>query len=114
MQVRIDHKKNVLSVKLCGELDHHSSSLVRNSIDGALSKRRSNGIILNCKQLEFMDSSGLGVILGRYKKIKAMGGDMVACNVSKQVDRLFELSGLKRIIKLYPDEASALQAIEGV
>lgn len=58
-----------------------------------------------------MDSSGLGVILGRYKQIKSQNGEMVVCAISPAVKRLFEMSGLFKIIKLEEDEELALQAL---
>ena len=58
-----------------------------------------------------MDSSGLGVILGRYKQIKAMGGEMVVCAISPAVKRLFDMSGLFKIIRFEPNEENALQKL---
>ncbi len=55
-----------------------------------------------------MDSSGLGVVLGRYKEIKQLGGEMVVCSISPAVKRLFEMSGLFKIVRLESDESFAL------
>lgn len=54
-------------------------------------------LVLNLEKLTFMDSSGLGVILGRYKQIKLKKGEMVVCSISPPVKRLFELSGLLKL-----------------
>jgi stage II sporulation protein AA (anti-sigma F factor antagonist) len=58
-----------------------------------------------------MDSSGLGVILGRYKQVKNSGGEMVVCAISPTVKRLFEMSGLFKIIRLEENEQFALQTL---
>jgi stage II sporulation protein AA (anti-sigma F factor antagonist) len=71
-------------------------------------------VILSLKELSFMDSSGLGVILGRYKQITAKGGRMVVCDVSPAVYRLFELSGLFKIVGVQENEKSALSSLEAV
>ena len=68
-------------------------------------------IILNLEHLSFMDSSGLGVILGRYKQIKQLNGEMVVCAISPPIQRLFDLSGLFKIITLEPTEEYALQRL---
>ncbi|MNG34896.1 Anti-sigma F factor antagonist [compost metagenome] len=66
------------------------------------------------KDLEFMDSSGLGVILGRYKLIKNKGGKMVVCDVNPPVYRLLEMSGLFKIMPIYENEGTALSGLEVV
>jgi stage II sporulation protein AA (anti-sigma F factor antagonist) len=58
-----------------------------------------------------MDSSGLGVILGRYKQIKQLGGEMVICAISPSVQRLFDMSGLFKIMRLESNEEFALQRL---
>ncbi len=63
------------------------------------------------ERLSFMDSSGLGVILGRYKRVKANEGEMVVCAISPTVNRLFEMSGLFKIIRLEENEQFALATL---
>jgi len=75
---------------------------------------RCEHVLLSLKDLQFMDSSGLGVILGRYKLIKSRGGRMVVCDTHANVKRLFELSGLFKIISFYDTERSALASLEVV
>jgi stage II sporulation protein AA (anti-sigma F factor antagonist) len=101
----IDH---VLCVRLEGELDHHTADELRDRVNQALERKPVRHILLNLGGLEFMDSSGLGVILGRYKQITSQGGEMVVCSISPFVKRLFEMSGLFKIIRLEDDEAYAL------
>jgi stage II sporulation protein AA (anti-sigma F factor antagonist) len=114
LQVELEHYRNVLIVRLIGELDHHNADGVRKQMEDAILRGSSDHVILSLKELVFMDSSGLGVILGRYKQVKAKGGKMAVCDVSPSVYRLFELSGLFKILAIYDNERSALSSLEVV
>ncbi|MFC0473346.1 anti-sigma F factor antagonist [Halalkalibacter kiskunsagensis] len=113
MSLRIDLEKkgSVLLVRLEGELDHHTAEELRGQVEQKLADGKVKHIVLNLELLTFMDSSGLGVILGRYKQVKANGGEMVVCAISSSVKRLFEMSGLFKIIRLEDSEQFALQTL---
>lgn len=104
-------KENVLLVRLIGELDHHEAEGLKQEWQVKIKELNIEHIVLNLEQLHFMDSSGLGVILGRYKEIKQHGGQMIVCSISPTVKRLFELSGLFKIIRLEENEAFALSSL---
>ena len=70
LNVDMEHHRGILIVRLSGELDHHTADMVRMQMDEAIQRRQCEHLVLSLKDLEFMDSSGLGVILGRYKLIK--------------------------------------------
>ncbi|ALS27704.1 anti-sigma F factor antagonist [Paenibacillus cisolokensis] len=114
LQVELEHYRNVLIVRLRGELDHHTADIVRHKMEEAILRGNSDHIILSLKELQFMDSSGLGVILGRYKQLKAKGGKMAVCAVNPNVYRLFELSGLFKILTIHENERAALTSLEVV
>ena len=98
-----------LILRLEGELDMHTASMVRQTIDNAIEKRGIRTVILNFQNVGFVDSSGLGVILGRYKKLLPIGGNLKITNVPPHIYKIMELSGLPKIIKFYIDEAHALE-----
>jgi stage II sporulation protein AA (anti-sigma F factor antagonist) len=102
---------DVLLIRLSGELDHHTAEELRVKVTDTLEKERIRHIVLNLEHLTFMDSSGLGVILGRYKQIKNLGGEMIVCSISPTVKRLFDMSGLFKIIRLETDEQFALKTL---
>lgn len=106
--------RGTLIVRLKGELDHHSSELLKARMEQAIERLDVRHIVLSMKDLNFMDSSGLGVILGRYKQITARGGRMVVCDVSPSIYRLFEMSGLFKILSIQDNEKNALSSLEGV
>ena len=111
LNINMEVNKDVLCIRLSGELDHHCAEELRNRAVQAIERHDIRHIILNLEHLSFMDSSGLGVILGRYKQIKQLNGEMVVCAISPPIQRLFDLSGLFKIITLEPTEEYALQRL---
>jgi len=104
-------KQGVLIVRVEGELDMHAADEFRRRVDEALACGGVRHVLLNMKGVSFIDSSGLGVILGRYKKVSALGGRLLAASVRPQVARVFEVSGLLRLIKTFGSEAEALNSL---
>ncbi len=84
--------------RISGELDHHTAAAVREKLDKAILTDGAKNIVLDFKNLRFMDSSGIGVLLGRYKLIKKKGGKIYVKNISRQVDKIFMLSGLYQVL----------------
>ncbi|GIN38248.1 MULTISPECIES: anti-sigma F factor antagonist [Heyndrickxia] len=109
--IDLEVKQKVLCIRLSGELDHHSAESLRENVNQAIENYQIQHLVLNLEQLTFMDSSGLGVILGRYKQIKQKNGEMVVCAISPAVKRLFEMSGLFKIIRLDESEKFALERL---
>lgn len=96
---------------LSGELDHHSSEEVRVRIDDRIDRDNIKKLIMNFNGVTFMDSSGIGVVVGRYKKMNATGGKLCITNINKGVRRVFELSGLFKMIGIYNNVQDALKSI---
>lgn len=111
LSINVEVKNKVLCIRLKGELDHHTAEELRNEVALSLEKHEILHMVLNLEELAFMDSSGLGVILGRYKYINSIGGEMVVCAISPAVKRLFEMSGMFKIIRLEQNEEYALQTL---
>lgn len=114
MHIELEHHRRTLIVRLKGELDHHTAETVKVKMEEAILRGDVNHVVLSMKDLSFMDSSGLGVILGRYKLITARGGKMVVCDVNPAVYRLFEMSGLFKILTIQENERLALSSLEVV
>lgn len=87
-----------LVIKLMEELDHHNALTIREQSDKLISGKNIKDIIFDFTGSDFMDSSGIGVIMGRYKKIIFTGGKVAVTGVNQSVDRIFRLSGLYKII----------------
>ena len=86
--MQLEVKRDVLCVRLEGELDHHTAEELRTKVTDMIETHGVHHIVLSLENLSFMDSSGLGVILGRYKHVKGLGGEMVVCAISPPVKRL--------------------------
>lgn len=98
MILTFDEYGSRLVVHMAGELDHHSAEEVRNKIDDKIDCNRYNVLIMDFNEVTFMDSSGIGVVIGRYKKLLLKGGKVCVINVKSSIKRVFELSGIFKII----------------
>ena len=107
MPVTIDVTGEVLTCRLEGELDHHAAAPIREEIDAAIERERPTLILLDCGDLTFMDSSGIGLVMGRSNAAKAVGAQLHVCNMSGPVYRVMKLSGLDRIAVLDRKEREA-------
>jgi len=101
MQLKFKKIRHTLIITPDGELDHHNAALVREEIDKKLSSSKAKDIIFNLNKLQFMDSSGLGILIGRYKAVSAIGGNAAIISPSATAKRLITLAGLHRIIPVY-------------
>lgn len=90
-------RKNLIIVKLSGDLDHHVTEEIRSEIDMNIENRGIKNIAFDFKNVSFMDSSGIGLIMGRYKKIRPMGGEIFVSNLNCRMQRIFSLFGLNGI-----------------
>lgn len=100
-------ERQTLLLRLDGELDMRTAETLRQAIDHEIERRGIRTVVLNLEKVQFIDSSGLGVILGRYKKLLPLNGKIRICNVPPHIFRIMELSGLPRIIEFFPNEAAA-------
>lgn len=107
MLIKLSNKGTTLIVSVVGELDHHSAEHVRQKIDGELIKASTRNVIFDLSRLSFMDSSGIGVIIGRYKNVKKLDGKMAIVSSNKQVNRIIEMSGISKMIPVYDNIESA-------
>ncbi|MCY0893038.1 MAG: anti-sigma F factor antagonist [Acidibacillus sp.] len=116
MKVQIEtlNRGSMMIATLHGELDHHAAEHVRGTLDREIDATKTKYLILDLRGITFMDSSGLGVILGRYKKLHSQSGELIITSLSKPIERLFEMSGLHKIVKIYKDRATAIQALKEV
>mgnify|MGYP004591965103 CR=1 FL=1 len=104
---------NILSIKLDGELDHHSADVVKEKADMLIDQKDMRHIIFDFKHINFMDSSGIGFVMGRYRKVQEKGGQAVIVGANAYVDRIFQMSGIYQIIGKCRDMDEAVGLIEG-
>lgn len=111
MRLEFENIDDKLVVHMSGELDHHSAEDVRNKIDDRLERNNILKLIMDFHSVTFMDSSGIGVVLGRYRKLNVQNGDIAVIRVENPVNKVFELSGMYKIIKNYKCLEDALENI---
>ena len=90
---------NTLFVRFSGDLDHSASVAIRTRLDKLLSDKQIRHLVLDLKELKFMDSSGIGLIIGRYKLVARRGGSVKVKNADKRVDRIFRMAGLYQLVE---------------
>ena len=100
MEMRLENLGTTLVAKLSGELDHSCASEIRERIDKEISLHGINNLVMDFNGVPFMDSSGIGMLIGRYKLIKARGGKMLVIRTCAQVDKIIELSGIKKLMDI--------------
>lgn len=100
MPVKITVSGEVVTAFLDGEIDHHTASVIRNEIDAAVEKNMPTLLVLDFRDVSFMDSSGIGLVMGRYKLLKPMGASLHVTNTSPQIGKVMKLAGLDRLAKL--------------
>ena len=98
MEVFTDYEGDALVIRLVGELDEHSAEFVRRKLDTLIANNNFGSMIFELSRLSFMDSTGIGVIIGRYKLIRKQNKPVYVRNPSPTVDKIFKMSGLYEII----------------
>ncbi len=96
----ITFERGVLVAQIMGDIDHHSAKFVRDKIDMAIFEKKPSLVLLDLSSVEFMDSSGLGLILGRFNTAKELGSELKILSPSRSVKKVLELAGIERLIKI--------------
>ena len=96
----VQRRDETLILTLHGEIDHHSASAVRTRMDELIWAEKPKKTVLDLSAIEFMDSSGLGLIMGRYALMQKMGGELTLRNPHKRITKIFELAGLGRMVRI--------------
>ena len=91
---------NRVTVALSGELDQCSASQIRAQLDTVLCDSRVTHLVLDMEKLTFMDSSGIGVLLGRLRILQLRGGTLSVMNMKPPIAKLFRLTGMQRVIEV--------------
>ena len=94
----------ILNIHLSGVIDHHTVRKVRDEIDSEIYKGVVKQVVLDFSGVDFMDSSGLGLILGRYTKITDMGGRLTLRGLSDDIMKIIKLSGVEKFIPIEKPE----------
>ncbi len=91
---------NCLMVKLPEEVDHHQASYICENADKYILTDKVAHVVFDFEDTRFMDSSGIGIIMGRYRKIACFGGKVYAIHADRQIQRMLRISGLNKIVEV--------------
>ena len=95
---------NCLTIFLPKELDHHNADDTRLRADQLIEQYQIKSVIFDFERTNFMDSSGIGVIMGRYRTVYLLGGDVWAVNTNERMKKILTMSGVTKIIQIYEEE----------
>jgi len=95
---------DMLTVYLSGEIDHCAAEKLKGEMEALIQKSKDQPLVLDFSDVTFMDSSGVGMIIGRYKSKLLHGGGLYACGMHAAVERLYRMAGLHRIIPIIEEE----------
>lgn len=97
MSVRIISEDNKIIAYLSGDIDHHCAASLRREIDYSLREKRPSELILDFSDVAFMDSSGIGLVMGRYKLMNEIHGKVFVRNPPSHIKKVMKLSGIEKI-----------------
>ena len=97
-------EENCLTIFLPGELDHHNAEEIRKGADKLIEENHIKCVIFDFQETNFMDSSGIGVIMGRYKMVYLLGGEVRAVHANERMKKILTMSGVTKIIQMYEEE----------
>ena len=97
-------QENCLTIYLPREIDHHCAEEMKREADAVIERNHIKYIIFDFERTDFMDSSGIGVIMGRYKTICLIGGEVWAIHTNPRMKKILTMSGAARIMKIYEED----------
>lgn len=125
MDVKFSRSGNILVIKISGEIDHHGADIVRRSMDREIMSIQTKHVVFDLSSLTFMDSSGIGMLMGRYRSVKLLGGhvgivmkrsdmcDRYGMPTLTSMERILDMSGVFKCMERFDDLKSALSCIGG-
>lgn len=104
MECNYELKEGCLTISVPKELDHHCATQLKTETDLLVDAYHVRKLVFDFSETEFMDSSGIGVLIGRCKNMNYSGGEVAAENLSERIQKIFVVSGLHKIIKIKTKE----------
>lgn len=113
MQSSFQVTDDILVVSVSGELDHHHAGKLRDDIDEAMCAFHCRDLVMDLEKVTFMDSSGIGVVFGRYNKILKKGGRLILTGCSEYVEKILYMAGVFSAIKKEKTAEDAVLILKG-
>lgn len=97
MAIKISKTDEAITAYLLGDIDHHSAKQIREQIDMEIEKSIPKLLVIDFDKVSFMDSSGIGLVMGRYKLMSNMGGKLKITNLSTHINKVMKLAGINSL-----------------
>jgi anti-sigma B factor antagonist len=110
-QIHHRHSDEIEVLEISGELDAHTASKLEDSLKSLIDKNRHN-IIVNCSDLEYIASAGLGVFMAYIEDVRGLGGDIKLTNMNERVYNVFDLLGFPTLYDIFDDEEEAVKQFQ--
>jgi len=102
--MKYEVQENCLTIFLPHDVDHHNVEAIKKEADLLIDKKHIRYVIFDFADTSFMDSSGIGVIMGRYRKVNMFGGGVFAVNTNERMRKILKMSGVTKIMTIYEEE----------
>ena len=109
MQTKYKKEDKLLIIKISEEIDHCNSEKIRKKADYEIQIHIPKKVVFDFSEVNFMDSSGIGMIIGRYKLVSMLGGNVLIANVKPAIKKILEMSGILKLIKLIEMEEEKVE-----
>lgn len=96
-------QENCLTIYLPKEVDHHNAEEMRKNADTLIERNHIKFVIFDFKMTDFMDSSGIGVIMGRYRVIRLLDGEIWAVHANTRIKKILTMSGMTKLMQIYEE-----------
>ena len=106
MEIEYLNKDKVLVFKITEEIDHHAVEKLRRKADLEIEKHIPRKVVFDFESVTFMDSAGIGLLIGRYKNISSLGGSLEVVNATEAVNKILIMSGVNKIIDINRKECA--------
>lgn len=100
MNIKHFIEEKILQIEFTEEIDHHSCEKIRKRLDYEIQRFMPKKVIMDFQKVTFMDSAGIGLVIGRYKVTSMYGGIMEINNVRPKIKKVFEMSGIHKIVTI--------------
>ena len=110
-EMKLGIAKDTLVVKFIGDVDNLVCETYKNRLETIINENKHKKVIMDFSNVTFIDSSGLGLVLGRYNQLKKVNGTLYVCGVSKQTEKIFNIAGIWTIVDKYESINHALKTV---
>ena len=112
MKVDFVKKGKVLVAQMQGEIDHHTAAELRTKVDAYITGSNVNCFVMDFSKITFMDSAGIGMVMGRYQNMKRLGGRLCIVGMEGNVKRILEMAGLMGVVPAYKNMEAFLEELK--